>query len=256
MLFHCMANRSSVVHEYAGVKGTGVTALIYDGGVIDSSHPDFGNRVLQTDGSAEIGNHATHVAGTLGGNGANSAGRDRSGHANGGTSRQWAGVAPEVSFRSFGTSGSRDALYDSGGDLNNDFAIAIGNGVDLASMSLGNNVVYNRFSCSLLGDYTNTAILINNIVRGSIDGIKIPFFSSAGNERGYGSPLRCGAFSTITSPATAKNSVVIGAINSNNNSMTYFSSWGPTDDGRVRPDIVAPGCQGGGDHGITSTRQQ
>jgi hypothetical protein len=35
--------------------------------------------------------------------------------------------------------------------------------------------------------------------------------------------------------------------------MTFFSSWGPTDDGRLKPDIVAPGCQVGGDNGIKST---
>ena len=35
--------------------------------------------------------------------------------------------------------------------------------------------------------------------------------------------------------------------------MTGFSSWGPTDDGRLRPDIVGPGCQSTGDNNITST---
>jgi subtilisin family serine protease len=34
--------------------------------------------------------------------------------------------------------------------------------------------------------------------------------------------------------------------------MTTFSSWGPTDDGRLRPDVSAPGCQSGGDGGVTS----
>ena len=57
----------------------------------------------------------------------------------------------------------------------------------------------------------------------------------------------------ISSPAPAKNSIVVGAINSNDNSMTNFSSWGPTDDGRLRPDLVGPGCQSTGDNNITST---
>jgi hypothetical protein len=34
--------------------------------------------------------------------------------------------------------------------------------------------------------------------------------------------------------------------------MTTFSSWGPTDDGRLKPDFSAPGCQSGGDNGVTS----
>jgi len=35
--------------------------------------------------------------------------------------------------------------------------------------------------------------------------------------------------------------------------MTSFSSWGPTDDGRIKPDLMAPGCQTTGDFGVTST---
>jgi hypothetical protein len=35
--------------------------------------------------------------------------------------------------------------------------------------------------------------------------------------------------------------------------MTSFSSWGPTDDGRIKPDIVAPGCESGGEGYIHST---
>jgi hypothetical protein len=34
--------------------------------------------------------------------------------------------------------------------------------------------------------------------------------------------------------------------------MTGFSSFGPTDDGRLKPDISAPGCQSNGDFNITS----
>ena len=35
--------------------------------------------------------------------------------------------------------------------------------------------------------------------------------------------------------------------------MAIFSSWGPTDDGRIKPDLVAPGCQVSDDFGVTST---
>jgi len=66
----------------------------------------------------------------------------------------------------------------------------------------------------------------------------------------------------------AKNTLVVGAINSGAPSvpatlgrMTTFSSWGPTQDGRIKPDIVAPGAEnntrdgtaGDPDPGITST---
>ena len=66
---------------------------------------------------------------------------------------------------------------------------------------------------------------------------------------------------------SAKNTVVVGAINSGAPSvpgtlgrMTTFSSWGPTRDGRIKPDMVAAGAENNivdsnfdpGDPGITS----
>jgi hypothetical protein len=48
----------------------------------------------------------------------------------------------------------------------------------------------------------------------------------------------------------AKNTLVVGAINSGAPAtpaglgrMTTFSSWGPTQDGRIKPDLVAPGAE-------------
>ena len=35
--------------------------------------------------------------------------------------------------------------------------------------------------------------------------------------------------------------------------MTDFTSFGPADDGRIKPDVTAPGCQSDGDGGVTST---
>ena len=58
-----------------------------------------------------------------------------------------------------------------------------------------------------------------------------------------------GGYDTISPDATAKNVVTVGAINMAGDRgrdldtvrMTDFSSWGPTDDGRVKPDLVAHG---------------
>jgi len=229
-----------------GLTGSGSTVLVFDVGVVSSTHPDFTGRIIQSDPGAggSVGGHATHVGGTVAGSGVNS-------NNFGGSSNQWSGMAPMANLRTFGISGSTDVLYDSGGDLNSDFTTAINSGIDIATMSLGNNVNSNGFPCALEGDYTNTAILIDNIVRGAISGQQLIFFEAAGNER-QGS-ARCGEFSTIASPATAKNSIAVGAINSNDNSITSFTSFGPTDDGRLKPDVTAPGCQVGGDGTITST---
>jgi hypothetical protein len=240
-----------------GLTGDGVNVLVYDSGQIDDQHDDFDGRILSSDDSP-IRRHSIHVAGTVGGDGANSDGVDSAGNANGGAPGQWAGMAPQVGFHTYGSIGAgglstSDVFYDDGGDLFDDFTSAIehAEGTDLATVSQGNNVVPNGFPCSQLGDYTNVAILIDDIVRGSIGDQPLIYFQAAGNERG--GAATCGTtFSTIPSPATLKNGIVVGAINSNDDSMTGFSSWGPTDDGRLRPDVVAPGCQVGGDGGITS----
>jgi subtilisin family serine protease len=238
------------------LNGNGVTVLVYDSGLVDNAHGDFAGRLIQidTDATETTRNHSTHVAGTMGGDGSQSNQNDSAGNPNGGTANQWAGMAPAVNIRSFGASGSTDTLYNSPGDINANFTTALtaAGGTDLATMSLGNNVVLNGFPCSQLGDYTGTAILLDNIVRGSINAQQLIYFEAVGNERG--GAATCGTtYSTVSSPATAKNTIAVGAVNSNDNSMTGFSSWGPTDDGRLRPDIVGPGCQSNGDNTITST---
>ncbi len=55
---------------------------------------------------------------------------------------------------------------------------------------------------------------------------------------------------SVGSPATAKNTVAVGATQRGTaaNSMASFSSCGPTDDGRVKPDVTIPG------QGIISAR--
>ena len=52
---------------------------------------------------------------------------------------------------------------------------------------------------------------------------------------------------TVLSPALSKNALSVGASESEHSSslnrtvVTYFSSSGPTTDGRIKPDVVAPG---------------
>jgi hypothetical protein len=92
--------------------------------------------------------------------------------------------------------------------------------------------------------------VIDNVVRGSLgDPFRIVWAN--GNERGSG---RCGTtYLTTAPPACAKNHITVGALNSNDDSVTDFTSWGPTDDGRIKPDVSAPGCQSNGDGGVTSS---
>jgi hypothetical protein len=59
-----------------------------------------------------------------------------------------------------------------------------------------------------------------------------------------------GGYDCLSPKATAKNILVVGAVNDAvqggvrwpaNGTMAGFSSWGPTDDGRIKPDVVGNG---------------
>ena len=221
------------------LDGTGVNVLVYDAGTALETHADFGGRLTARDHSG-VQDHSTHVAGTIGGDGSASGGRYR-------------GMAPGVAMQSYGFEydGTGYFLYTNPGDLEDDYDEAINAfGAEIANNSIGSNVSINLFPCSFEGNYGVTSMLIDQVVRGSL-GAPTRIIWANGNERGYGT---CGTlYGTTPPPAGAKNHVAIGAVNSNDDSMTDFSSWGPTDDGRLKPDVSAPGCQIGGDGGVTST---
>ncbi|GJM23779.1 MAG: hypothetical protein DHS20C16_01940 [Phycisphaerae bacterium] len=221
------------------LDGSGVTVLVYDGGTARSTHQDFSGRLTVHDGSG-LHYHPTHVAGTIGGDGT----------ASGGT---YTGMAPGTTLLSYGFEydGSGTFLYSNPGDIESDYTEAINvHGADLSNNSIGTNVSQNGFDCAITGDYGVTSALIDNIVGGSL-GSPFRIIWANGNERG--SP-NCGTgYASTAPPAGAKNHITVGALNSNNDSITSFSSWGPVDDGRIKPDISAPGCQSNGDGGVTST---
>jgi len=224
------------------LDGSGVNVLVYDAGTARASHLDFGGRLSVRDASGQI-DHATHVCATIGGSGA----------ASGGT---WAGMAPGVTIQSYGFQydGTGVFFFTNPGDFEQDYDEALNvHGVTLANNSIGSNVEPNGFHCPIQGDYGVLGGMIDAVVRGSL-GSPLRIVWANGNER---QGVRCdvegfpGYYSTAP-PATAKNHITVGALNSNDDSMTGFSSWGPTDDGRLKPDISAPGCQSDGDGGVTS----
>jgi len=231
------------------LDGSGITALIYDGGKM-ASHTDFGSRMTvgQSD-TAGISDHATHVGGTVGGDGAASSGQNR-------------GMAPGVDLISYGfeqAGGLTEGfLYTDPGDIEADYTEAINfYGVDIANNSIGTNTAPNGFPCDWTGNYGITSALIDSIAAGSL-GSPLRIIWANGNERQV---TRClgddngnfGEFFSTAPPACAKNHITVGSVDSNTDLTSSFSSWGPTDDGRIKPDISAPGCQTSGDGGVTST---
>ena len=225
------------------LDGEGVRLLIFEEGVVSTTHESFdpgtGSRVTWTN-NALTSRHATAVAGTAAGDGSGSPGlRGR-------------GVAPAAEILSAGFDWVFDPpFWEETGTLEEDYATARNvHEADLANNSVGFNIAQYADSeyadCEMEGDYATGSALIDGIVRGdnpAIDGPMITVWAG-GNERRPHAP--CGGnYLTTPEPACAKNPIQVGAINSDGGSMTNFSSWGPCDDGRLKPMVVAPGCASG-----------
>lgn len=224
------------------LSGTNVTVAMWDAGWVDFAHPDFGGRAKPGEANVPTKNHphSTHVAGTLVGSGANSA-------AKGGTPYQWRGMAPGATLISYDV--DTGSILDEHRDALQRYKAVISQnswGITL-SQFFGN--------CHLLGDYTSSASDYDRLATGLYGDPYLVVFA-AGNARGRRDANDCPSddYSTIGVPATGKDMITVGAVNSDDSSMTVFSGWGPTDDGRLKPEIVAPGDEVGGDGGITSTQ--
>ncbi|MEL6921185.1 MAG: S8 family serine peptidase [Pseudomonadota bacterium] len=107
--------------------------------------------------------------------------------------------------------------------------------------------VTNHSYVESLYEYGAAAQLIDEIIRGDglIGGEQIPARPqvwAAGNNGmpgtdNYGE--RSGYYSVFTQ---AKNSISVGSIDAETGRLSDFSSIGPTFDGRIKPDVMAPGC--------------
>jgi uncharacterized membrane protein len=206
-----------------GLNGSGQKIAIGDSG-LDNDHGDFNGRVAGltsvTPGDSSTADpsngHGTHVACTVLGSGMRSAGT-------------YQGIAPEASlyFQAM-EDDDTGALYSYG----------------INSML---NSAYNAFSRihtnswgaqSGHGSYSTQSEDADDRVSiwdeyWQYEGMTVLF--AAGNERNQG----------ISPPGTAKNVITIGAhVNRYGGApddMYWWSSIGPTDDGRIKPDLVAPG---------------
>lgn len=220
-----------------GYDGSGVVVGVADSGLhygdVSVMHPDLLGRVdalfyygALTDPSDEHG-HGTHVTGIIAGNGATGELDDYG--------ALWGlGVAPGahvIMQRIFDGEGNYEAP-PSYLDLTRD---AVQAGADIGSNSWGDDTQ---------GRYDISAAEFDALVRDA-DGTGHPYILefSAGNA-GPGAQ-------TVGSPAVAKNVIATGASQNNRfdyfiydqgqDAMADFSSRGPAEDGRIKPDVTAPG---------------
>ena len=203
--------------------GTGVLIGVWDSGRV-GTHSDLGNRVTAIDSEAPISEHTTHVAGTIGGSGAGNPAAT--------------GMAPNVNIRS----------YDWNFDLK-EMREAARTGVRLSNNSYGVQIGWYQVpgvgwqdaGSQSFGLYSSTTSEWDQVVYDT--GLIV--FIAAGNDRDDGpdwpiGPRIDGPFDTIGTVASGKNVITIGA-STDSDEMTSYSSWGPTNDGRVKPDLIANG---------------
>ena len=220
--------------------------------------------------------HGTHVAGSIAGAGALS-GANPAQHLYMGS---FAGVAPEahLDIQAFEVDPSSGSITGLDPDYYQLFAQAYADGARLHSDSWGDYTGPITDTAAQFGGYPYGAQRTDQFVWDHPD---MTIFVAAGNSGADGTPIPplgiCYGDGVIDpdsllSPGTAKNVVTVGASESNRyngglgalpwlllsfcyatqpiatdplannaNGMAAFSSRGPVDDGRVKPDIVAPG---------------
>ena len=205
------------------LNGSGQTVAVGDSG-LDGDHGDFTGRISGltsvTPGDSSTADpssgHGTHVACTVLGSGFRSSGG-------------YKGMAPEANlyFQAMEDDDS-GALYSYG--INSMLNSAYNAGARIHTNSWGAGSGFGSYSTQSedADDRTSTWDQY-----WSYDGMTVLF--AAGNERDDG----------VSPPGTAKNVITIGGHKNRYSGapdeMYYWSSRGPTDDGRIKPDLVAPG---------------
>jgi subtilisin family serine protease len=235
------------VTQQLGFAGAGVTICVADTGLdtgnTNTMHPDLRGRVIgfQAYGTNIVGGadgygHGTHCAGIVAGNAATGEIDPDMGGFYG------LGVASQANLfieRLFDDTASEAQPFPSDDMLTGD---AVRHGAHIGSNSWGNDVQ---------GEYDTDAAQFDELVRDadpSNPGEQPYILEFSSGNAGPDSQ-------TVGSPATAKNVIATGASQNvpgflaqtyglyadGADTMADFSSRGPCEDGRIKPDVVAPG---------------
>ncbi|MEX2513144.1 MAG: S8 family serine peptidase [Cyclobacteriaceae bacterium] len=227
------------------LAGDGMIVGIYDQTRPRANHNEFGNRVTQLDGSTEtISNHATHVTGTILAAGNNANARGMANQATG-WAFNWDADVSKMTQNSYDPDLSPEGHLISNhsyGILIGWFRDSNGNWAWSGNQGVSANEDY-RF-----GYYSNKSRQIDELAFAK------PYYTivwAAGNDRsdvGDGSRDSDGPDDSIGPEGVAKNNITVGAVGRVTNytgpgdvQMSAFSSWGPVDDGRIKPDLVGMG---------------
>ncbi|UZR96797.1 MBG domain-containing protein [Chondrinema litorale] len=221
------------------LSGSGLYLGIWDGGGVRLTHDELQGRVFQKDYASSFDSHSTHVAGTLIATGVLDSAK---------------GMAYEAGLH----------VYNWNYDVS-EMAEAAADGMLISNHSYGFVTGWSRVGGSWIwygdpdiskkedwgfGFYSTEARDWDQIA------YQAPYyliFKAAGNNRGEGPSNSIypqdGPYDCIGYIGNAKNIITVGSVEDINSGysspedvkISSFSSWGPTDDGRIKPDIVTNG---------------
>jgi hypothetical protein len=254
--------------------GSGELVGVADTG-IDSTHPDFAGRItaaiaLGRNGDAsDPDGHGTHVAGTIAGDGA--ASRPHGQNSGPGPLH---GIAPAAKLHFQSVMDMNGGL----GGLPDSLAALFG-----PAYNAGVRVHNNSWGAYLQARYDKMALDVDEFVYDHPDFLPVIAAGNEGSCRpGFQSAPGFVDYPSLGAPATAKNGLTVGASRSDRSSgglaalkwgaawpddfngqpisdenvsgddqrLAAFSSRGPCDDMRIKPDLVAPGTD------IAATKSQ
>lgn len=241
-------------NEYPSLTGKGVEINLWDGGSARATHQELqngpGSRIIMRDLELPLSNHSTHIAGTMIASGINA---DAKGMAGTAIIKAW--------------------------DLNDDIAemsSAAADGIVLSNHSYGplcgwsynsNNESWYWYGDPEISATEDYEFGFYNQVSADWDYIAelAPYYlivKSAGNDRNDAPDSSLihfvwdetwklvdverepdggtDGYDCLTPMAVAKNILTVGAVD-DAKTITPFSAFGPTDDGRIKPDVVANG---------------
>ncbi len=256
-----------VRNEPYNSDGSGLTVGVWDAGSVLASHQEFGSRVTIKDGALS-NYHSTHVGGTIGASGVVAGAKGMAPNVDI-DSYDWNDDVAEMADAAMSFAGEAGKIQVSNHSYGTTSGWSEDNGEWTWYGTWGDRESDN------FGQYDEDARSWDQVCYDA------PYwlpFKSAGNDRNDGTPEEGesftyydngwktknydsssdpyadswdhGGFDTIATSACAKNIMTVGAVNDAVNggvrnlgqaTMTTFSCYGPTDDGRVKPDIVANG---------------
>jgi hypothetical protein len=234
---------------------------VWDGGKVLDTHSELSGRITQVDNAATVDGHATHVSGTMIATGINPRAR---GMSNGATllAHDFNNDAPEM------INAAPNLLVS-----NHSYGLVTGWRFNSSRPGTDNNLKWEWYGDTTINAQKDYKYGFYDTRTREWDRIayNAPYYlivNSAGNARGsngppagtsyfFGSSSRTSTtprapqndYDLISTYGTAKNILTVGAISILSNGynqtsdprISSFSSWGPTDDGRIKPDIVGVG---------------